>query len=429
MKMYRWTIPAALMLGLLGCGGGTDSCRLTLGGAACGSVTPENVAPVARTGLNQQVNPGTQVTLDGSMSTDANNTDRLTYSWTWLSQPAGSALTLAPSDAAVKPTFTPVLTGEYKLRLTVSDGQLSSTAETLVTVVRANVAPVANAGPNQSVLINRLVTLTGAGSTDQDAVALGQVLRYSWTLNVPTGSQARLFNPTTVNPVFYPDLPGTYTASLEVSDGVATSPLAVVYVQAAPDNAAPTADAGADQTVPFNTVVTLDGSGSKDTDGFVKTYTWTVLHSPKTGTPPVSTAVTLDTTDPKRPKFTPTVVGDYVLNLTVTDNKDVVSAQADTVAITAVNSAPVANAGTAQTVTLGAAASVTVTLTGTGTDANGDTLTYTWVLTKPDRTTQNLASTATTTFTATSAGLYAATLIVNDTKVDSAPSTVLITIN
>lgn len=429
MKMLRWTIPGVLVLSLLGCGGGTDGCKLTLGGMACGSVTPDNVAPVARTGPNQQVNPDQVVTLDGSMSTDANNTDRLTYTWTWLSQPTGSALTLSPSDAAVKPTFTPVLPGEYRLRLTVSDGQLSSSAETLVSVVRANVAPVANAGPNQSVLINRMVTLNGAASTDQDAVASGQVLSYSWTLNVPTGSQARLFNPTTVNPVFYPDVPGTYTASLQVSDGVATSPVAVVSVQAASDNATPIADAGADQTVPFNTVVTLDGSGSRDTDGFVKTFTWTVLHSPKTGTPPVSTPVTLDTTDPKRPKFTPTVAGDYVLSLSVTDNRDVASPQTDTVAITAVNSAPVANAGAAQTVPLGVAPSVTVTLTGTGTDANGDALTYRWVLTRPDRSTQTLAATATTTFSATSAGLYAATLVVNDGKVDSSPSTVLITVN
>jgi len=429
MMMMRWMVPGVLVMALWGCGGGADGCKLTLGGMVCGSVTPENVAPVARTGAAQQVNPDQVVMLDGSMSTDANPSDRLSYTWAWISQPQGSALSLSPSETAVKPTFTPVVPGVYKLRLTVSDGSLSSSAETEVSVVRANVAPVANAGPNQSVLINRMVTLNGAASTDQDAVASGQVLSYSWTLNVPTGSQARLFNATTVNPVFYPDVPGTYTASLQVSDGVATSPVAVVSVQAASDNATPIADAGADQIVPFNTVVTLDGSGSRDTDGFVKTFNWTVLHSPKTGTPPVSTPVTLDTTDPKRPKFTPTVAGDYVLSLSVTDNRDVASPQTDTVAITAVNSAPVANAGAAQTVTLGAAPSVTVTLTGTGTDPNGDALAYRWVLTRPDRSTQTLAATATTTFSATSAGLYAATLVVNDGKIDSSPSAVLITVN
>ena len=172
MKMLRWTVPGVLVLSLLGCGGGTDGCKLTLGGMACGSVTPDNVAPVARTGPNQQVNPDQVVTLDGSMSTDANNTDRLTYTWTWLSQPTGSALTLSPSDAAVKPTFTPVLPGEYRLRLTVSDGQLSSSAETLVSVVRANVAPVANAGPNQRLQAGRTVNLDGSKSSDVDGDSL-----------------------------------------------------------------------------------------------------------------------------------------------------------------------------------------------------------------------------------------------------------------
>lgn len=429
MKMLQWMVPGVLALSLTACGGGgTDSCRLTLGGMACGSVTPDNLPPVARTGLDQFVKPSQVVTLDGSMSTDANN-DRLTYTWTVVDQPVGSALTLSPDDAAVKPTFTPVVAGVYEFKLTVSDGQFSDTAKTLVTVTPANVPPVANAGLNQSVLVNRLVTLDGSASSDQDAAATGQVLTYSWLLNVPAGSQARLFNEKTVNPVFYPDVAGTYTASLQVSDGVATSGLALVSVQAASDNAAPTADAGLDQTVPFNTVVTLDGSGSKDTDGFVNTLTWTVLHTPKVGSPPTSVPITLDTTDPKRPKFTPPVVGDYVLSLSVTDNKGLVSTQSDTVAISAVNSAPVANAGSPQTVTLGAAPSLAVTATGSGTDANGDALTYKWVLTKPNGSTQNLPSTASVTFNVTVTGNHALTLVVNDGKVDSAPSTVLITVN
>jgi hypothetical protein len=76
---------------------------------------------------------------------------------------------------------------------------------------------------------------------------------------------------------------------------------------------------------------------------------------------------------------------------------------------------------------------ITVTLNGTGsTDANGDTLTYRWAITtKPalSAATLSSATAASPTFVADVAGIYVATLIVNDGKVDSSVSTVAITAN
>jgi hypothetical protein len=95
------------------------------------------------------------------------------------------------------------------------------------------------------------------------------------------------------------------------------------------------------------------------------------------------------------------------------------------------NSAPVANAGPTQRVYLSLLNnSVTVTLDGTGsTDANGDTLTYKWTLTtRPTGSAATLSSATASkpTFNAEVAGIYVATLVVNDGKVDSAISTVAV---
>lgn len=79
-----------------------------------------------------------------------------------------------------------------------------------------NRPPVANAGPDQTVTIGSTVQLDGGKSSDPD----GDRLSYSWRfLNLPTGSQARLSDPTIVNPTFIADLPGEYFIELTVDDG------------------------------------------------------------------------------------------------------------------------------------------------------------------------------------------------------------------
>jgi len=89
------------------------------------------------------------------------------------------------------------------------------------------------------------------------------------------------------------------------------------------------------------------------------------------------------------------------------------------------NRPPVAQGGPNQTVAVGA----TVALAGSGTDPDQDILSYLWAFTRPDGSTTAMSNThvATPTFVADVAGVYTATLTVNDGKLTSPPSIVTIT--
>lgn len=374
-----------------------------------------NVAPVANAGTNQNVVLGT-VTLDGSTSSDANG-DKLTYKWTLISKPANSSATLT-GDTTAKPTFVADRVGIYVASLIVNDGKLDSTVvTTTVTAATANVAPVANAGALQSVVLG-LVTLDGSGSTD----ANGDTLTYSWTLLAkPVGSSASLSDSTSAKPTFTADLVGVYVASLVVSDGRLSSSIVTTTVTASVANVAPVANAGAFQNVVTGQSVTVSGAGSTDANGDILTYKWAMVSKPVDSTATLANATTVT------PSFTADKNGTYVLSLQVNDGKLDSNISYITITAGAANVAPVANAGLARTVTTGSV----VTLDGTGSsDANGDVLIYNWVLTyKPPNSTATLdnSQAAQPKFTATHSGVYVATLVVSDGRLSSNQVTIAIT--
>ncbi len=282
----------------------------------------------------------------------------------------------------------------------------------------ANTAPVANPGPNQSVLTKTSVTLDASASID----ANGDALTYKWALKSrPSGSTAVLSSVTDAKPTFTADIAGTYVATLIVNDGKVDSSPVDVTIIAAVANAAPVANAGPDQNVRNGALVTLDGSASSDANGDALTYQWTMDARPSGSTASLASATVA------KPTFTADVAGNYVLSLIVSDGLSKSVADSVTITSSRANSAPVANAGKDQNVLTRS----TVTLDGSGsTDADGDMLKYDWNLTsKPAGSTASLSTNAqaVTNFTADQAGTYVATLVVNDGKVDSAPVTVAIT--
>lgn len=79
-------------------------------------------------------------------------------------------------------------------------------------------------------------------------------------------------------------------------------------------NNAPTANAGADQTITLPTSSTsLNGSGSTDSDGTIASYVWTMISGP-------STSPNIDPSDTVSPNISGLIEGTYVFQLVVTDN-------------------------------------------------------------------------------------------------------------
>ena len=239
------------------------------------------------------------------------------------------------SSTAVKPTFVADRVGDYNLQLIVNDGVLSSSPAT-VKITSNDIAPVANAGPAQTVLIHTTVTLDGTGSTASG----GNPLTYSWSLTVkPAGSAATLSNATTAHPSFTVDVDGSYVAQLIVNDGFLSSTPATVTIST--QFSTPMANAGTGQTVAAGSKVQLDGSKSSDPDGSPLTYAWTILNKP-TG----STAILTNPTA-VNPTFVADLVGSYLVQLTVTSNGLVSGPSSVTItAGTGAASTMTANAGT-----------------------------------------------------------------------------------
>lgn len=353
----------------------TDSVKIT-------STTINNIPPLADAGPDQTVTQYELVTLDGSGSSDLEDDlslTPLTYTWLVAMQPIGSNISFS-DPSAMMPTFTPSVPGNYVLSLRVTDsiGAVSMDS-VIITVNQApNTNPVANAGSDLTYPVQSLVTLNGTGSTDVEDDATGTRLIYSWVLDSePAGSSIVLSGANTREPTFTPVLEGDYTFTLTVTDsrgGTSTDTVTITAV-----NMDPLADAGPDQTVSFNNPVTLDGSGSRDTeDGGANiplTYQWVIISQPS------GSNVMLTNAQNAQATFTPMELGSYTVELTVTDSAGASDTDQAVITVTGMNTPPVANAGDDRPVSRLAK----VELNGSDSfdsedDANGIPLTYNWVL-------------------------------------------------
>ncbi|MCJ8271626.1 MAG: PKD domain-containing protein, partial [Psychrosphaera sp.] len=178
------------------------------------------------------------------------------------------------------------------------------------------------------------------------------------------------------------------------------------------------ANAGVDQNHPRTTLVLLDGSASLDVDGHSLIYRWTFNSKPQG-----SNAILSDPTA-SNPTFTADVTGEYLFTVVV--NEGQFDSNVDPVTITAIEVAPIGDAGTDQALNTGALA----TLDGShSTDANNDTLIYQWsFVSKPSGSTAVLsgADTVAPTFTVDLDGTYVVSLVVSDGLLSSEPTIVSI---
>lgn len=241
-----------------------------------------NKAPTAQlsTSANSVVE-GQSVSLTGSNSTDPDANTTLTYQWSASPANAGS-FNSATMD---NPTFTAAnVTADtsVNISLVVSDGELSDSASTWVTVTDSttgNRAPTAVLSSSAtSVVEGENITLTGANSTDPDA---NTTLSYQWSVTpVSAGSFS---SSTAANPTFTAGNVSADTVasiSLTVSDGALsdTATTSVTVTDTVLDNNAPTAVVSASAaSVLEGGDITLTGSNSSDPDANdTLTYQWSV---------------------------------------------------------------------------------------------------------------------------------------------------------
>lgn len=277
-----------------------------------------NLPPVADAGPDQTVDEGVTVTLNGTNSDDSDDGIK---SFLW--EQVGTSYPVTLSDpTAEQPTFAAPDVGQggaaLTFRLTVTDNSDATSTDTcIVNVSWVNIAPVADAGPDQTVAEGTLVTLDGSASSGvDDAIAT-----FLWEQIDTSGVTAVLSDPTAANPGFTPSDVGAEGASvtfqLTVTDqgGLQATDTCVVNVTNTSINQAPMADAGGNQSVASGAAVTLDASGSSDPDGDTIAFTWKQV---------AGTAVTLSAPSAMSPTFTaPTVAAGttetLTFELTVTD--------------------------------------------------------------------------------------------------------------
>ncbi len=383
---------------------GVESASGTIAIDIWNSATNPPSAPYALLGPDQTVLAGAQVTLDGTPSFDP-NAHVLGYAW---AQMRGPSVTLMQGTTA-QPQFLAQTAGTYLFELTVSDGNFTSVATSMVTVLptMGDTQPLAAIHPADSTaMIGGTTTLDGSAST----ASPGHTLTYQWTR--VSGPYVVLSNAT--SNICSITLLGTgeLVMQLVVNDGTFSSlPVQATIHATEGTQTAPTAVANGPTTPSYvGLPVALDGSGSADPNGLPLVYQWTQL----SGGP-----AAIHGSETAQASFTPSAAGTTSFQLTVydwifsTSATTTVTVQTDNVPIAVAKGPPSGYVGDS------------LALDGTEShDPAGAALTYAWTqVSGPTVALQNSGS-AMASFSPRENGTYVFQLTVSNGQFRSPPVTV-----
>jgi len=358
----------------------------------------------------------------------ASGTSPVTTNWTKISGPAGGNIS---SPANLSTNITALQAGTYTFRLTASvSGSPVATDDVIINVAApaANKPPVANAGADISITLpTNTASLTGTASSDPD----GTISSYAWT-QVSGPNTSTLASPAGSATGISGLVQGVYVFQLKVTDNGGLNDLDSVSVivnpapaPPPPANKPPVASAGTAQsiTLPTSSVI-LDGSGSTDPDGTIKTYSWVTLSGPG--------SVTILNSNTAKPTASGLQTGIYTFELTVTDNLGATAKAQVTVTVypkpVVPNQAPVANAGSAITISL---PQNSTTLSGASSfDADGTIASFAWTqVSGPSSSVMTGTNTGTATVSGLITGVYTFQLTVTDNNNATDNDQVVVTVN
>ena len=385
------------------------------------TVYPAPMPPVANPGPAKTITlPTNAVALNGSGSTDASGTIT-SYQWTQVSGPTTAQI---GSPSGISTNIDGLVQGTYVFQLKVSDntGQ-SGTATVTITVNAALTPPVANAGQAQTITLpTNSVTLNGSGSTD----ASGTISGYAWT-QVSGPSAATFGSASGVSTTAGGLVQGVYVFQLKVTDNNSLSSTATVTITVnaavATVNQPPVANAGPDQHLNNSATTNLSGAASYDPDGTIVKYQWSQVSG--------AGGVTVANSASANAIVFGLQPGNYIFQLTVTDNNGATATATVTLYVTSgpsgSGSTPYAVAGSALTIP---STQSTAQLNGSASYDVGGTLTgYSWVqMSGPGTATIANPTQATTSIGQLVPGTYTFQLMVTDNNGNTATDTVSVTV-
>jgi fibronectin type 3 domain-containing protein len=299
-------------------------------------VLTTNKAPVVNAGPDQTITLPAKATLTAAATDDGLPSGVLTYRWSVVS---GTGVTLSSQTASsIQASFTAA--GTYTFRVTVSDGQLSSSDDVIVTAAW-------NVTVGSGVQLAASPTSVSPGSTLNATWAqIASPTALDWIGVYQPGSSNTAYldwfyvscSRTSGSPLasgscpfIVPSslAPGTYQLRLFANNGFTL--LATSNNFTAPTlttNKAPVVSGGTDQTITFPAAATLAATASDDAlPNGVLSYLWTVVNG---------TGVTLSSPTASSTQASFTAAGTYTFRVTVSDGQ--LSASDDV--IVTVQSAP-----------------------------------------------------------------------------------------
>ena len=195
-----------------------------------------NEAPLVDAGADQVVTiegASLVVSLAGTVTDDGLPVGVVNVVWGQLSGPMSLVFT-DPTDPLTSVTF--FEPGEYVLRLTADDLDLTGSDEVMITVIPPNQAPVVNAGADQSIILP-VDTVALSGSVTDGGLPLGITVASSWSVFSGPGPVVFGSPSSPVTTARFVD-PGTYVLRLSAKDTEFTVSDDVV-VTVFPQNEAP----------------------------------------------------------------------------------------------------------------------------------------------------------------------------------------------